>query len=132
MLVVQGFVREVARYKAGIINLTSLASNPGLAVTLGTQLSGLGTFLALNRPDVIIGALIGGMLPFVFSGTAINAFSIGAYRMVEEVRRQLREIPGLREGTAKPNYPASVDISTKTALRLMVVPGAIAVLVPLL
>ena len=71
------------------------------------------------------------MLPFVFSGTAINAVSIGAYRMVEEVRRQLREIPGLREGTAKPNYAAAVDISTRTALRLMVVPGAIPVVAPL-
>ncbi len=131
LLLFQAFVLEVARYKAGIINLTSLASNPSLAVTLGTQLSGLGTFLALNRPDVIIGALIGGMLPFVFSGTAINAVSVGAYRMVEEVRRQLREIPGLREGTAKPNYAAAVDISTKTALRLMVVPGAIPVVAPI-
>ena len=131
LLLFQAFVLEVARYKAGIINLTSLASNPSLAITLGTQLSGLGTFLALNRPDVIIGALIGGMLPFVFSGTAINAVSVGAYRMVEEVRRQLREIPGLREGTAKPNYAAAVDISTKTALRLMVVPGAIPVIAPI-
>jgi K(+)-stimulated pyrophosphate-energized sodium pump len=131
LLLFQAFVLEVARYKAGIINLTSLASNPSLAMTLGTQLSGLGTFLALNRPDVVIGALIGGMLPFVFSGTAINAVSIGAYRMVEEVRRQLREIPGLREGTAKPNYAAAVDISTRTALRLMVVPGAIPVVAPI-
>src|SRR5213592_4813195 len=60
LLLFQAFVLEVARYKAGIIDLTSLASNPGLAATLATQLSGLGTFLALNRPDVVIGALIGG------------------------------------------------------------------------
>ena len=77
LLLFQAFVLEVARYKAGIIDLTSLASNPGLAATLATQLSGLGTFLALNRPDVVIGALIGGMLPFVFSGTAINAVAVG-------------------------------------------------------
>ena len=131
LLLFQAFVLEVARYKAGIIDLTSLASNPGLAATLATQLSGLGTFLALNRPDVVIGALIGGMLPFVFSGTAINAVAVGAYRMVEEVRRQLREIPGLREGTAKPDYARAVDISTKTALRLMVVPGIIPVVAPI-
>src|SRR5467141_2471428 len=129
LLLFQAFVLEVARYQAGIINLTSITSSQ--ATLLGTKLSSLGAMLALNHPDVVIGALIGAMLPFVFSGTAINAVSIGAYRMVEEVRRQLREIPGLREGTAKPNYAAAVDISTRTALRLMVVPGAIPVIAPL-
>src|SRR5467141_2905814 len=129
LLLFQAFVLEVARYQAGIIDLTSITSSQ--ATLLGTKLSSLGSALALNHPDVVIGALIGAMLPFVFSGTAINAVSIGAYRMVEEVRRQLREIPGLREGTAKPNYAAAVDISTKTALRLMVVPGAIPVVAPI-
>src|SRR6267143_121079 len=126
----QSFVLEVARYQAKIIDLTTITS--AQATLLGTKLSSLGASLALNHPDVVIGALIGAMLPFVFSGTAINAVSIGAYRMVEEVRRQLREIPGLREGTAKPNYAAAVDISTKTALRLMVVPGAIPVVAPII
>src|SRR2546426_1471908 len=129
LLLFQAFVLEVARYQAKIINLTSITS--AQATLLGAKLSSLGASLALNHPDVIIGALIGAMLPFVFSGTAINAVSVGAYRMVEEVRRQLREIPGLREGTAKPNYAAAVDISTRTALRLMVVPGAIPVVAPL-
>ncbi|HYU55346.1 MAG TPA: sodium-translocating pyrophosphatase [Candidatus Dormibacteraeota bacterium] len=129
LLLFQAFVLEVARYQAKIIDLTTITS--AQAALLGTKLSSLGTSLALNHPDVVIGALIGAMLPFVFSGTAINAVSIGAYRMVEEVRRQLREIPGLREGTAKPNYAAAVDISTRTALRLMVVPGAIPVVAPL-
>jgi len=129
LLLFQAFVLEVARYQAKITDLTSITS--AQAVLLGTKLSSLGSALALNHPDVVIGALIGGMLPFVFSGTAINAVSVGAYRMVEEVRRQFREIPGLREGTAKPNYAAAVDISTRTALRLMVVPGAIPVVAPI-
>jgi len=129
LLLFQAFVLEVARYQAKITDLTTITS--AQAVLLGTKLSSLGSALALNRPDVVIGALIGGMLPFVFSGTAINAVSVGAYRMVEEVRRQFREIPGLREGTAKPNYAAAVDISTRTALRLMVVPGAIPVVAPI-
>jgi K(+)-stimulated pyrophosphate-energized sodium pump len=129
LLLFQAFVLEVARYQAKITDLTTITS--AQAVLLGTKLSSLGSALALNHPDVVIGALIGGMLPFVFSGTAINAVSIGAYRMVEEVRRQLREIPGLREGTVKPNYAAAVDISTRTALRLMVVPGAIPVVAPI-
>jgi K(+)-stimulated pyrophosphate-energized sodium pump len=129
LLLFQAFVLEVARYQAKITDLTSITS--AQAILLGTKLSSLGSALALNHPDVVIGALIGGMLPFVFSGTAINAVSVGAYRMVEEVRRQFREIPGLREGTAKPNYAAAVDISTRTALRLMVVPGAIPVVAPI-
>src|SRR2546426_12014175 len=129
LLLFQAFVLEVARYQAKIIDLTAITS--AQASDLGTKLSSLGASLALNHPDVVIGALIGAMLPFVFSGTAINAVSVGAYRMVEEVRRQLREIPGLREGTARPNYAAAVDISTRTALRLMVVPGAIPVVTPI-
>src|SRR2546430_395338 len=129
LLLFQAFVLEVARYQAGNLCVPTITSS--CAATLATKLSSLGALLALNHPDVVIGALIGAMLPFVFSGTAINAVSVGAYRMVEEVRRQLREIPGLREGTAKPNYAAAVDISTKTALRLMVVPGAIPVVAPL-
>jgi len=129
LLLFQAFVLEVARYQAKILDLTKISG--AQAALLGTKLSSLGTSLALNHPDVVIGALIGAMLPFVFSGTAINAVSVGAYRMVEEVRRQLKEIPGLREGTAKPNYAAAVDISTRTALRLMVVPGAIPVVAPL-
>ncbi len=129
LLLFQAFVLEVARYQAKIIDLTSITASQ--ATLLGTNLANLGAQLALNRPDVIIGALIGGMLPFLFSGTAINAVSIGAYHMVEEVRKQLKEIPGLREGTAKPDYARAVDISTRTALRLMVVPGAIPVVAPI-
>jgi K(+)-stimulated pyrophosphate-energized sodium pump len=132
LLLFQAFVLEVARYQAKIVDLTKITIDQVTGPNgLATKLSSLGGGLALNHPDVVIGALIGAMLPFVFSGTAINAVSVGAYRMVEEVRRQLREIPGLREGTAKPNYAAAVDISTRTALRLMVVPGAIPVVAPI-
>jgi K(+)-stimulated pyrophosphate-energized sodium pump len=129
LLLFQAFVLEVARYQAQIINLKTITA--AQASALAQNLANLGAQLALNRPDVVIGALIGGMLPFLFSGTAINAVSIGAYRMVEEVRKQLREIPGLREGTARPDYARAVDISTRTALRLMVVPGAIPVVAPI-
>jgi K(+)-stimulated pyrophosphate-energized sodium pump len=132
LLLFQAFVLEVARYQAKIVDLTKISVDQVTGPNgLATKLSTLGGLLALNHPDVVIGALIGAMLPFVFSGTAINAVSVGAYRMVEEVRRQLREIPGLREGTARPNYAAAVDISTRTALRLMVVPGAIPVVAPI-
>src|SRR5256884_8314410 len=130
LLLFQAFVLEVARYQARLFDLNKIT--PPDAIALGNSLTGLGASLALNHPDVIIGALIGGMLPFLFSGTAINAVAVGAYRMVEEVRKQLREIPGLREGTARPDYARAVDISTRTALRLMVAPGAIPVVAPII
>src|SRR2546426_9720543 len=134
LLLFQAFVLEVARYQLKLFDLKSITQTQAnlLGNLLNPSIVGsLAASLALNHPDVIIGALIGAMLPFVFSRTAINAVSVGAYRMVEEVRRQLREIPVLREGTAKPNYAAAVDISTRTALRLMVVPGAIPVVAPI-
>jgi K(+)-stimulated pyrophosphate-energized sodium pump len=129
LLLFQAFVLEVARYQAKLYDLTTITT--AQAIALGNSLTNLGSTLALNHPDVIIGAIIGGMLPFLFSGTAINAVAIGAYRMVEEVRKQLKEIPGLREGTARPDYARAVDISTRTALRLMVAPGAIPVIAPI-
>jgi K(+)-stimulated pyrophosphate-energized sodium pump len=72
------------------------------------------------------------MLPFLFSGEAINAVRAGAFRVVEEVRRQFREVPGLREGTAMADYSTAVDIATKTALKLMIAPGLIPVVTPVL
>ncbi|HLQ21265.1 MAG TPA: sodium-translocating pyrophosphatase [Nitrososphaerales archaeon] len=129
LLLFQAFVLEVARYQEKLFDLTAITA--GQASALADKLSSLGNQLALNHPAVVIGALVGAMLPFVFSGTAINAVGNGAYKMVEEVRRQFREIPGLREGTGKPDYAIAVDISTKAALRLMVAPGLIAVVTPL-
>src|SRR5260370_10423456 len=100
LLLFQAFVLEVARYQAKIIDLTSVTS--AQATLLGTKLSSLGAMLALNHPDVVIGALIGAMLPFVFSGTPIHAVSIGAYRMVERIRRRWRGIPALGRAPTRP------------------------------
>jgi K(+)-stimulated pyrophosphate-energized sodium pump len=130
LLLFQAFVLEVARYKAKIFTLTSITTTQ--ATALANSLNSLGSDLALNHPQVVIGLLIGGMLPFVFSGTAMEAVANGAYKMVEEVRRQFKEIPGLREGKALPDYSRAVDISTRTALRLMVTPGLIVVLTPII
>ncbi len=83
-------------------------------------------------PRVVIGLLIGGMLPFAFSALTMESVSKAAYKMIEEVRRQFREIPGILQGTGKPDYSSCVSISTKAALHEMIVPGVMAVAAPLL
>jgi K(+)-stimulated pyrophosphate-energized sodium pump len=85
---------------------------------------------SLFNPLVLIGLLIGGLLPFIFSAVMMRAVGKGAFKVVEEVRRQFKEIPGIWDGTAKPEYGKCVDIVTAAALREMIVPGMIAVVVP--
>ncbi|MDD6441218.1 MAG: sodium-translocating pyrophosphatase [bacterium] len=80
---------------------------------------------------VIIGLFIGGMLPFLFSSMTMQSVSKAAYQMIEEVRRQFREMPGIMEGTTKPDYKSCVAISTTAALKEMLVPGIMAVVAPL-
>ena len=80
---------------------------------------------------VIIGLLIGGMLPFLFSAMTMSSVSKAAYQMIEEVRRQFRTMPGIMQGTEKPDYKSCVAISTTAALKEMLVPGIMAVVAPL-
>lgn len=89
------------------------------------------TGIDLLNPSVIAGMLIGGMLPFLFSAMTMEAVGKAAFEMIEEVRRQFKEIPGIMEGKAKPDYATCVDISTAAALKEMVIPGLLAVLAPL-
>ena len=97
-----------------------------------TQATGLtADQVALTSPTVVIGLLIGGMLPFVFSAMTMDSVSKAAYSMIEEVRRQFREIPGIMESKAKPDYKTCVAISTTAALKEMLVPGIMAVIAPL-
>lgn len=95
-----------------------------------TQAAGV-TNIDIMNPMVVIGLFIGGMLPFLFSAMTMSAVGRSASHMITEVRRQFREIPGLMEGTAKPDYARCVDISTTAALREMVLPAVLAVLAPL-
>ncbi len=83
------------------------------------------------EPNVVIGLLIGGMLPFAFSAMTMDSVSKAAYSMIEEVRRQFREIPGILDGEGRPDYGNCVEISTRAALREMIVPGIMAVIAPL-
>ncbi len=86
----------------------------------------------VTNPEVIAGLFIGGMLTFLFAALTMTAVGKAAMEMVEEVRRQFREIPGIMEGTAKPDHRRCIEISTKSSLREMVVPGILAVLAPVL
>ena len=88
--------------------------------------------LDLLNPTMLPGILIGAMMPYLFSALTMTAVSKAAYAIVMEVRRQFHEIPGLMEGTASPDYATCVDISTEGALREMIFPGMLAVIVPLL
>lgn len=89
------------------------------------------TSIDLASPRVIAGLFIGGMLPFLFAALTMKAVGKAAFDMIEEVRRQFKEIPGLMEGKARPDYARCVAISTGAALREMLVPGLLAVVVPL-
>jgi K(+)-stimulated pyrophosphate-energized sodium pump len=88
----------------------------------------------LTRAPTLIGLLVGAMFPFLVAALTINAVGRAANKMIDEVRRQFREIPGLREGQldAKPDYTTCVDIAAGGALREMIIPGALAVALPLL
>src|SRR5690554_1179097 len=93
-----------------------------------TGIDGINIFKA----DVLAALFIGGMIPVVFSALAMNSVGKAAMEMVKEVRRQFREIPGIMEGTGKPEYGKCVDISTKAALREMMLPGAITIITPVI
>ena len=88
--------------------------------------------LSLNIVDgyVLVGAIVGAALPYLFSGMLINSVAKAARRMVKEVRRQFKEIPGILEGTAKPDYKTCITISSQGALKEMIVPALVAILFP--
>ncbi|MCX6649434.1 MAG: sodium-translocating pyrophosphatase [Candidatus Bathyarchaeota archaeon] len=87
--------------------------------------------IGLTNPIIIVGLLVGGVFPFLFSSMAIGATAESAFKIVEEVRRQFREHPGIMEGTEKPDYATCVDIATVEALRQMVAPGLLAIAAPI-
>jgi len=121
---------------------TTAATGKGFAIA-SAALTSLALFAAfvgiagidaidIYKADVLAGLFVGGMIPFIFSSLAIAAVGRAAMDMVNEVRRQFREIPGIMEYKAKPEYEKCVEISTKASIREMIAPGAIALLSPIL
>ena len=121
---------------------TTAASGKGFAIA-SAALTALALFAAfvgiakidgidIYNADVLAGLFVGGMIPFIFSSLAIRAVGEAAMAMVEEVRRQFRTIPGIMEGTGKPEYDKCVAISTQASLKKMMMPGAIALISPLI
>ena len=115
-------------FAIGSAALTALALFVSYAQAVGIEIAGIN----ILDSYVTIGLLIGGMLPFIFSALTMDSVSKAAYKMIEEVRRQFRTIAGIMEGTGKPDYKSCVAISTTAALKEMLVPGIMAVVVPLL
>ena len=121
---------------------TTAATGKGFAIA-SAALTALALFAAfvgvagidgidIYKADVLACLFVGGMIPFLFSSLAIRAVGQAAMAMVEEVRRQFREIPGIMEGTGKPEYDKCVAISTKASIRKMMLPGAIAISSPVI
>ena len=121
---------------------TTAATGKGFAIA-SAALTALALFAAfvgiakidgidIYKADVLAGLFVGGMIPFIFSSLAITAVGKAAMAMVEEVRRQFREIPGIMEGKAKPEYDKCVAISTDASIKKMMLPGAIAIISPLI
>ena len=114
-------------FAIGSAALTALALFVSYAQAVGLFESGIN----LLDYKVIVGMFVGGMLPFLFSTFTMDSVSKAAYKMIEEVRRQFKTIPGILEGKGKPDYTSCVAISTQAALKEMLLPGVMAVLAPL-
>jgi K(+)-stimulated pyrophosphate-energized sodium pump len=119
--------------KGFAIGAAALAALAIIAAFVETvQVHNQGFHLELTNPVVLVGMFIGGTIPFLISAITMTAVGEAAFDMINEIRRQFREIPGLLEGTAQPDTARCVDIATTAALRRMILPGAIAVTAPVI
>ncbi len=119
-------------FAIGSAALTSLALFVTFIMNMNHAIEGIDitNLLNLASPNVVVGLLIGGMLPFLFTALTMDSVGKAAFEMIEEVRKQFKEDAGIMAGTSKPNYARCVDISTRAALREMLVPGILALVSP--
>ena len=117
-------------FAIGSAVLTSLALLAAYAAVV-EEASGVAVVFDLREASVLMGVLVGALMPFLFSAMSMGAVGRAAYSLVNEVRRQFREIPRIMEGTTKPDYARVVDMSTRGALREMVLPGLLAIVAPI-
>ena len=115
-------------FAIGAAGLAALAIIAAYIETVSLHVSDFS--LEISNPQVLTGMFLGGIFPFLVSAITMRAVGDAAFDMIKEIRRQFREIPGLMEGTAKPDSGRCVDIATQAALRRMVLPGALAVFAP--
>ena len=119
-------------FAIGSAALTSLTLIAAYISEANAAKPGLALDLSVTNPSVLIGLFIGAMLPFLFSAYTMEAVGKAAMSIVHEVRRQFKSIPGLMEGTSKPDYSSCVSICTGESIKLMLVPAIIAILAPVL
>ncbi|MCF8885356.1 MAG: sodium-translocating pyrophosphatase [Aigarchaeota archaeon] len=124
LLLFQAFIQDYVARQTGILELNTKI--------LLQYMKEFIDYIILLKPDIIIAVLVGALLPYLFSGIALKAVSKAAFQMVEEVRRQFREIPGLLDGATKPDYYRAVAISTQYALKSMIGPSLVIIITPLI
>ncbi|MDA3933710.1 MAG: sodium-translocating pyrophosphatase [Gammaproteobacteria bacterium] len=117
-------------FAIGAAGLAALAIIAAYIKTVGTHVPGF--MLDISNPKVLMGMFLGGIFPFLVAAITMRAVGDAAFDMIQEIRRQFRDIPGLLEGTAKPDNARCIDIATKAALQRMILPGALAVLSPII